>query len=66
MWKERPLLPAVPEQGRQMLKDYESYRVQRKDVEDIINSLLGETPRSCVHLPAWPGGLLQPPLGLHR
>jgi hypothetical protein len=43
IWKRYsgPPLPADPEDQRQML---EAYRVQRRDVEDIINSVLGRDP----------------------
>jgi hypothetical protein len=40
-WKRGPGLPAGPGDGRQM---YESHRLKRRDVEDVINSVLGRDP----------------------
>ena len=40
-WKRGPRLPGGAEDGRQM---YESHRLKRRDMEDVINSVLGRDP----------------------
>jgi hypothetical protein len=40
-WKRGPRLPEDPEDRRQMR---ESHRLERRDVQDVINSVLGRDP----------------------
>ena len=43
-WKDPPSLPSDPKQRERALESYENYRVHRRDVEDVINYVLGRDP----------------------
>jgi hypothetical protein len=43
-WKDPPSLPHDPKQRERVLQSYENYRVHRRDVEDVINYMLGRDP----------------------
>ena len=43
-WKDPPSLPRDPKQRGRVLQSYETYRVRRRDVEDVVNYVLGRDP----------------------
>ncbi|HWH12192.1 MAG TPA: hypothetical protein VG165_13775 [Solirubrobacteraceae bacterium] len=44
VWKDRPPIPHDPKQTAKLFQAWDDYRVRRRDVEDIINYLLGRDP----------------------
>ena len=43
-WKDPPSLAHDPKQSEPVLYSYETYRVHRRDVEDVVNYVLGRDP----------------------